>query len=818
MLKRLIAGLLLLWPLAALALDEADLLKPDQAFVISSRSEGNRVVVHWQIADGYYLYQSKFRFDTETPGVTLGTPDLPPGEMKHDPFFGDLEIYRGSLDVPVPVHYQGGKPPEMVELEIRSQGCADAGICFPPHTQTLLAALDNRADQPPPVNPQAAAEAEETLNEATGSPTSDDTPAPEAPSAATPEPIQAPTTTSTPTAPPAAKSTSPLAALGQSLGDALGFGEEDDILSPEQAYQVIPQVVDGNHLRLDFKVTEGTYLYQDKIAVKIDTQGVTPGTLQLPQPEIEPKGIRPDGSVGEVAVYKEDFSVVVPLIRAQKAATEIDMEVQYQGCAERGICYPPQKKNFKLALPATTVTEPTDAQGPAAAPAQASTAPAASQTEELSEQDQIASLLRSSSVWLVMLSFFGLGLLLAFTPCVFPMIPILSGIIAGQKNLTTRRAFVLSLVYVLAMSVTYTIAGVLAGLFGANLQAAFQNPWILSFFALIFVLLALSMFGFYELQLPSSWQSKMSELSNRQQGGQLGGVAIMGLLSALIVGPCVAPPLAGALIFIGQTGDWLLGGLALFAMSLGMGAPLLAIGTSAGRYLPRAGAWMDAVKAVFGVILLGLAITMLERFLDPLIPMLLWGLLLVVSAIYMGALEPLPEGASGWRKLWKGLGVALLIYGALFLVGVAANGRDTLQPLRGLAPAAGPGGAVVADHVSFKRIHNNAELDRELAAARAAGKPVMLDFYADWCIYCKTLEKNVFPDPRVRAVMRDWVLLQVDVTDQTPEQLALQKRFEVPAPPALIFWDAQGREHRNLRIMGEIDAAGLAAHALKVTQ
>ena len=803
MLKRLIAGLALLWPLAASALDEADLLKPDQAFVISSRTEGNQVVVHWEIADGYYLYQSKFRFDTETPGVTLGTPDLPPGEIKNDPFFGELEIYRGSLDVPVPVHYQGGTPPELVELEIRSQGCADAGICFPPHTQTLLAALDSRADQPPPVSPQAAAEAEETLNQATGSPT----PAPATP-AATPDPA--------PAAPPAAESSSPLAALGQTLGDALGFGEEDDILSPEQAYQVIPQVVDGNHLRLDFKVTEGTYLYQDKIAVGIDGEGVTPGTLQLPKAEIEPKGIRPDGSVGEVAVYKEDFSVTVPLVRTQKAATEIGLEVRYQGCAERGICYPPQKKNFKLALPATSVTEPADAND-AAPPAQA-VAPTASPTEELSEQDQIASLLRSSSVWLVMLSFFGLGLLLAFTPCVFPMIPILSGIIAGQKNLTTRRAFVLSLVYVLAMSVTYTIAGVLAGLFGANLQAAFQNPWILSFFALIFVLLALSMFGFYELQLPSSWQSKMSELSNRQQGGQLGGVAIMGLLSALIVGPCVAPPLAGALIFIGQTGDWLLGGLALFAMSLGMGAPLLAIGTSAGRYLPRAGAWMDAVKAVFGVILLGLAITMLERFLDPLIPMVLWGLLLVVSAIYMGALEPLPEGASGWRKLWKGLGVALLIYGALFLVGVAANGRDTLQPLRGLAPAGGPGGTAVADHVSFKRIRTNAELDRELAAARAAGKPVMLDFYADWCIYCKTLEKNVFPDPRVRAVMRDWVLLQVDVTDQTPEQLALQKRFEVPAPPALIFWDAQGRERRNLRIMGEIDAAGLAAHALKVNQ
>ena len=426
--------------------------------------------------------------------------------------------------------------------------------------------------------------------------------------------------------------------------------------------------------------------------------------------------------------------------------------------------------------------------------------------------------MRSGSAWLVVASFFGLGLLLAFTPCVFPMIPILSGIIAGQGHqVTTRRAFTLSLVFVLAMSVTYTLAGVFAGLFGANLQAAFQNPWILSFFALVFVALALSMFGFYDLQLPTSWQSRLTELSNRQQGGQTAGVAVMGLLSALIVGPCVAPPLAGALIFIGQTGDWQLGGLALFAMSLGMGAPLLVIGTSAGKLLPRAGAWMDAVKAVFGVIMLALAITMLERFLDPLIPMLLWGLLLVVSSIYMGALEPLPEGASGWRKLWKGLGVALLLYGAFYLVGVAANGRDTTQPLRGIFPAAAIGGGPAASgEVHFKRIKSLADLERELAAAKAAGRPVMLDFYADWCVYCKTLEKNVFPDPRVRARLAGFVLLQADVTAQDEQDLALQKRFEVPAPPALIFWNARGEERRALRIMGEIDAEALAAHLDKV--
>ena len=792
--------LLLLALLPALAGAQAPLLKPDQAFAISSRTEGNNIIVRWDIAEGYYLYRSKFRFDTETPGVTLGPADLPPGEIKQDPFFGELEIYRGAVEAVVPVHLAGGEKPEMVELTIRSQGCADVGICFPPHDQTLLAALDNRADEPPPVAKAAVAEAQEQLEQVGGSPT---------PAAQEPSPSPA----------PPAESSSPLAALG-ALGDALGLGDDDGILPVKEAYQVSAQVADGRRLLLDFRVADGTYLYADKIQVTVEGQGVSAGAPRLPAPKIKSNTIKPDGGVGDVAVYAHDFQVEVPLKRQEPGATVAKVTVKYQGCAERGICYPPQRQQFELTLPAVAQAD----EGPDAAPEeQAGGAPAAAVAPspeaapavELSEQDRIASMLESDNTGLVMLSFFGLGLLLAFTPCVFPMIPILSGIIAGQgKGVTTRRAFTLSLVYVLSMAVTYTLVGVLAGLFGANLQAAFQDPWILSAFALLFVLLALSMFGFYDLQLPASWQSKLSELSNRQQGGQLGGVAVMGLLSALIVGPCVAPPLAGALIFIGQTGDWLLGGLALFAMSLGMGAPLLAIGTSAGKLLPKAGAWMDAVKAVFGVLMLGLAITMLERFLEPQIPMLLWGVLLIVSAVYMGALQPLPEGAGGWRKLWKGLGVVLLVYGALFLVGLAANGKDTLQPLRGLLPQGGV--AAGESHVAFQQVRTEAELDQALAAAKAAGKPVMLDFYADWCVYCKTLEKNVFPDPRVRAALADFLLLQVDVTDQTDAQLAIQKRFDVPAPPALIFWNGRGEELRHLRIMGEIDAPGLAAHVRKV--
>jgi thiol:disulfide interchange protein DsbD len=336
----------------------------------------------------------------------------------------------------------------------------------------------------------------------------------------------------------------------------------------------------------------------------------------------------------------------------------------------------------------------------------------------------------------------------------------------------------------------------------------------LSAFALVFVLLALSMFGFYDLQLPSSLQSKLAELSNQQEGGTLIGVAIMGLLSALIVGPCVAPPLFGALIYISQTGDALLGGVALFALSMGMGAPLIAIGTSAGKLLPRAGAWMDAVKAVFGVALLGVAIFMLERILPPAVAMLLWGILLICSAVYMGALTPLPPATSGWRKLWKGLGVVLLVYGALMLLGVAAGGKDTVQPLRGLAVGGGSGAVAEA---AFTRIKTVEDIDRELAKAGALGKPVMLDFYADWCVTCKELERYTFSDPAVITELGRFVLLKADVTaNDAADQALMQGRFGLPGPPAILFFEISGAELKGYRLVGFKSAKDFVAHLRQV--
>ena len=789
---RLILMLSFLLFSAGLIADE-EFLKPDQAYGISAEAVGDKIRVRWDIADGYYLYRNKFRFKADNKDVSLGSPDLPPGKVKKDPFFGDIEIYRKQVEIELPFHVSG-KTPNMLELEARSQGCADAGICFPPHTQKVLIAMDTWVDQPPPVTASAAADAQETLVQVSGS--------------EPPEAQSSPVETD--------GSTSPLDALG-ALGDDLGLEDEDDFLTPDQAYKPFVESKDGRSLVIHWDIADNTYLYEDKVDISLEGEGVSLGQFTLPPPKIKHDSIKPDGTIGDVPVFVHKLDVSIPLVRTNTDSTEITVTLKYQGCdGKRGICYPPQKKPFKIQLPAiaagTQATDNTEASGGSIS------APAPAPAVEQSEQDQIASMLSHSSTWLILLTFFGIGLLLAFTPCVFPMIPILSGIIAGQgAGITTRKAFTLSVVYVLAMAITYTIVGILAGLFGAslNLTAAFQNPWILSAFALLFVLLSLSMFGFYDLQLPASWQSKLSEISNRQHGGELGGVAIMGLLSALIVGPCVAPPLAGALIYIGKTGDAVLGGAALFAMAMGMGAPLVAIGTSAGKLLPKAGGWMDAVKGVFGVMMLGLAITMLERFVPEAITMGLWGMLLIVSAIYMGALQQLSVEASGWSKLWKGLGVVLLVYGALFLVGVAANGRDTLQPLRGLAiGASGPGS--IQSHLQFRKVKSVADLERELAAAKAAGKPVKLDFYADWCIYCKQMEKNVFSRPDVVAAMSNFVLLQADVTEQDEKDMALMENIGIPAPPAMIFWGTDGNEVKHLRLMGYMGVGEFKNHISKV--
>jgi thiol:disulfide interchange protein DsbD len=794
-------GLLLTLGLAtgqALAAEE-EFLQPDQAFRITGAARGpDSVSVSWEIEPGYYLYGTKFRFNSQTPGFELGQPKRPAAETKNDPFFGEVEIYRDQVEVVMPVS-RSGDVGEVVRIEAQSQGCADAGLCYPPQRQSILLELPRLAALDEPV--VAAALSADSANDpglSTGAVEAD------ADRAARTTPASGPS--------------SPMRSLG--------FGLEDDILPAEEAFQLQTTVTDPQTLSLRWLIAPETYLYRDEITLALeDAEGVQLGAFELPPAEIKADTVRPDGSIGDVAIYHGEVDLQVPLLRGSLDATEVTLIARYQGCAERGICYPPVTDRLTLALPvATTTVALTEAVGSASGAETDPTAQPGSTLDSatpvrISEQDQIAARLAETGIFGALMIFFVLGLLLSFTPCVFPMIPILSGIIAGQgSQITTRQAFFLSLAYVLAMALTYAIVGVIAGLFGANLQAAFQNPWVLAAFAAIFVALSLSMFGFYDLQLPSSFQTKLTQLSNKQQGGTLTGAAIMGALSALIVGPCVAPPLMGALIFIGKTGDAVLGFFALLGLGLGMGAPLLAIGTSAGKLLPRAGAWMDAVKAVFGVLLLAVAVLLVERVIPAAVAMVLWALLLISSGVYLGALTQHGPEASGWSKLWKSLGVALLIYGVLMLIGAAAGGKDTIQPLRGLAPAAGGHGAVAA-HPEFKRIKTVADLDQAVAAASAAGKPVMLDFYADWCVSCKEMERYTFPDPAVQQAMQRYVLLQADVTANDAEDKALmQERFGIPGPPAMMFFDASGQEQRGWRLVGFVPADEFAAHLTEFPQ
>jgi thiol:disulfide interchange protein DsbD len=389
------------------------------------------------------------------------------------------------------------------------------------------------------------------------------------------------------------------------------------------------------------------------------------------------------------------------------------------------------------------------------------------------------------------------------------MVPILSGIIAGEgESITPRRAFWLSLVYVLAMAATYTVAGVLAGLFGKNLQAMFQEPWLIVLFVAIFVVLSLSMFGLFELQLPHRWQTALHQYSQRHRGGKFGGVAMLGIFSALIVGPCVAPPLAAALIVIGESGSPLLGGSALFALSMGMGAPLLAFGVLEGKYLPRAGAWMVAVKAVFGVGLLALAIWMLERILPGPVILTLWGVLAIGCGVFLKALERLPEGASGWRRLWKALGLVLLVVGAAEIVGALAGGDDWLRPLKTLVGGADSS----AEHVTFRRVKSIDDLQAAVAQANAAGLPAMLDFYADWCVECIRMERNTFPDQRVQALLEQVRPLQADVTPHDDIDQALMAKFKVIGPPAILFFDRAGKEMTDYRLVGYFKPEEFAEH------
>ncbi|GAA5082193.1 protein-disulfide reductase DsbD [Lysobacter panacisoli] len=757
------------------AIDPDDLLPVDEAFALRAEAPSpDRIEIRWRIADGYYLYRHRIAVQADA-GFAAQPLQLPKGDAHEDEFFGKVETYRQALTAVLP----GTAKARQVTLKIKYQGCADAGICYPPQTRSVNVAL--------PASAGANADEQPVVNFG------------------------------------AARSGAPLS--GGLFGGKTGATDALP-LPPEQAFGFEAIAGDGNTLLLRFTPARGYYLYRDKTTLTLDDAAKRAGfALGAPR---WPRGVaHRDEHFGDVVVFFDQVEVPVPLARREAGATRLHLTARFQGCQTDGICYPPMTREVDVALPAgvvkaldaapattATSTAPTEdatavasaapaTAGSEAIPATAATtAPSATTADEanLAEDSRLAKALSGPNRWWALASFFGFGLLLSFTPCVLPMIPILSGLIAGHgPGLGARRAFSLSFVYVLANALVFTVAGVIAGLVGANLQVAFQTPWVIVVFALIFIALALSSFGLYELQLPTALRNRLGSMTDRQRGGSWVGVAIMGALSALIVGPCVAPPLAAAVLYIGQTQDPAFGGAALFLLAMGMGVPLLAFGVAAGKGLPTSGPWMVAVQRVFGFIFLGLAIWMLSRILPAAATLALWGVVLLAAAAAIAVAIRAAHGA-GARVVGWTAALVLGLFGAAQLVGAMAGSHDPLQPLAGLRS-----GGVREAELPFRKIKSLEDLDREVAAAKAAGKPVMLDFYADWCVSCKEMEKYTFPEPAVHRALSGFVLLKADVTANDDTDQALMKRLGIIGPPATLYY-ADGAERRELRLFGFEDA------------
>ncbi len=758
MIKHLFTALFLL-PLLAVAATEDELLEPDKAFALTTRVvDAHTLEASWKIAPGYYLYRDKFKFESLDGAVALKPAVLPAGKVKEDQFFGKTEIYTKSVKVRLPLAQRPEGASE-ARLKIVAQGCNEPiGVCYPPITKEIrfkLSALVAKA---------AAAEPK----------------------------------------------TGQIASL-KDLAKAVEPAANGEPVDPAKAFRVDVATAGNDALLARFIIDDCCYLYRDKITFALARRDGTAaesatatslsrgprldpiadiklGSYTLPQGKT-----KTDEFLGKTEVYYNGFEVRLPISGVSAARGDYALKVGYQGCSEKGvtICYPPATQTLVLAVADGKLL---------VGRADTATAPEAPKRSR-------------QGLLLAVAAAFGVGLLLTFTPCVLPMIPILSSVIVGSsdRHVTKLEGGLMSASYVLGTAVTYTVAGVLAGATGEQLQAYFQHPAALVIFSAILGFLALSMFGFYELHLPAFLQTALHKRSadihlktKHTKVGALFGVFAMGLVAALIVGACVSPLLISALGVAIANRDPVLGGAIMFSMALGMGVILIAIGVGAGFLLPKAGAWMQKVKDVFGVLLLAVAIYMLG--LIPQVPvLLLWATLLIVTGVYLGATQSLPAGTGGWQYLWKGFGTVLLVWGVLALLGGFAGHRDVMNPL----PLSSIGGGATAaapapgEHL-FARVKTLAELDNKLAAAKNAGKPVMLDYYADWCTDCVRMEKATFAQPAVRAEMQGrFVLLQADVTDPNDAEVkAMKQRFGVFGPPAMLFFGSDGAERRDLRAYG----------------
>ncbi len=753
--KKLFAMFLALALFQALAVTHAnpleeELLEAPKAFALTLKAlSADTIEAQWKIADGYYLYRDKFKFEVLDDNVQLLPPVLPAGIRKKDEFFGEVETYRKTIKIKLPFTRTSAEASTIL-LRVTSQGCADVGVCYPPLIQEINLKL--------PAGKGTA-------------------------------PTAAPDKTIT------GKGIKSIADLGKQIEP--DGSSERDFLQVDQAFTLEVEARDSNTLVARLQIAPGYYLYRDKTHFQLSGADNT----QLASYDL-PKGqVKMDPYIGETEIYHDRVEIKLPLVRTAQQRSVFTLKAGYQGCAEQGICYPPTSKNIDIVLPQGEI------QGAVFTPTNDPVLGNATADSSNTGSDIGAFLVAIAGA-------FGVGLLLTFTPCVLPMIPILSSIIVGQSNapgntkLTKFKGGMLSLSYVMGTAVTYTAAGVLAGATGDQLQAYFQNPYAISGVSTIFVLLSLSMFGFYELQMPAFIQSHMTQKSQNIRGGTLLGTFVLGILSALIVGACVSPLIIGVLGVAIQKADPALGGALMFSMAMGMGVVLIAIGIGAGFLLPKAGPWMNRVKQVFGVLLLAVAIYLLDAL--PQVPvLLLWATLLIVSAVYLGATQSLPHDAGNWRYLWKGIGTVLLLWGVLALLGGLMGERDIFNPLPRTTLMAKGGESLMATNSVpventelFERYTSLAQVEAALAAARAAGKPAILDFYATWCKDCVRMEKGTLADPRVRAALKGYTLIKADVTETNAETNAIKQRYKVLGPPAMLFFTPNGEEKTALRFYG----------------
>jgi thiol:disulfide interchange protein DsbD len=708
-----LAAFLAVPPVQAIGDDEY--LQPEEAFKYTATADEKTLTVEWRVAPEYYLYKKRMGLAAATPGVSIGEPAYPKGQIHKDEYFGEQEVFRGTFKVSAPL--SGAKVGDTVALKLKWQGCADAGLCYPPSEWETSVKV--------------------------------------------------------------ASAVASVAASADKLFDRASSSGEDEYLPVDEAFVLTGDALSVNDLQLNWRIADGYYLYKGRMKVVPSGDTKTIGALVLPKGDDHY-----DEYFGNQEIYRQSVDATFSLPPGD--GKTVDIAVTYQGCADAGLCYPPETKTLTISLEDAPATA-----GPA------------SPSNYISEQDSFMAKLATGSLLVVIAIGYLGGLLMAFTPCVLPMVPILSGIIAGGgQNMSPARGFLLSLVYVAGIAVVYVSMGMLAAYVGGgvNLQAIFNQPAILIPFALLFVVLAAAMFGAFTIQMPSFIQSRLSDASNNQRAGTFVGVGVMGALSALIVSACVAPVLIGALTFIAKTGDIGRGAVAMLSISLGMGTPLLLVGASAGALLPRAGAWMETIKNLFGVMFVAVAAWLLSRIVPGWANMMLWA---AVALALAWVLWRAGFRASPARNTSRALAAGAGVYGVVLLVGAMLGGTNPLSPIPQLAAK--------VDHLPFKRFKTVEDLEREVAAASAAGKSVMVDFYADWCVSCIEMEHKTFTKPDVQAALADTVLLQADVTSNDDEDKRLYKYFDIVGPPTIAFYGADGKERRNFRVVGFMKAPEFAA-------